>query len=376
MNTMRISSGLLSLSAGIMFALPAGAADQFQMNGSWLQRRGNTVQIPVAPPSAGVLGSGIASQTGADPRSITLPTNAFKRFALPGLTNTITVPVPTLAQLATNFQANAPAATTLLGGVGNKLKKDAWTATRGFGSFNWCPGATKNPSCLSRAASPGKPGSGAPPGSGTYHGIVKYSNANPDQFGGTMSMVLSTPIGNTSIGRNVGGNFVLHLPIVGGGKQVMGGKYAQTNTAYLPPGIVSSPIGRTSPAGVITVPGPTFGTAGTPSTNLNFGMPWTTGMIVASGSNGGGANTTWAFTGSDTRTPLGSGMVSLVAGGLGQRIGAGLASGLTFVNVDSITMTFSPPPPPVAVPAMTPAVTAAVAFAMLSIGFVLRRRLF
>lgn len=369
MTSIRTSSGVLALLACLAFAVPASAGDQFQMIGSWLQQRGPVVKIPAAPVS-GVPANAIVSQTGAAPRTIVLPTTAFKRTAVTGATNVVPVPVPSIPQLATNFSIHAPAATTAPIGTrpGNRVSQSAWTATRAFKTFAWCPGATANPNCASRDSSTGVGGS-APAGSGTGHGIVRYGPGNGG-FGGTMQLVINTPLGPGALGRNFGPTQVAHFPISGMGNQILGGQYAQTNTNYLPPAPITQPVSRTSPMGVILVGGPQVGTFGSPTTNLNFGFPWTTGMILASGSNGGGATATvWSLTGTDTRTGIGSGMVTLVSGGVSQRLG----TGLTFISADLVTMSFQAPG---TVPAMTPTIAAGAALLMLGAGFAFRKRLF
>lgn len=370
MKSIRISSGALALLSCLAFAVPASAGDSFQMIGSWLQRRGNAVQIP-ALPVQGVPANTIITQTGASPRTINIPTGAFKRTAAPGGTNVVPVPVPSLAQLATNFDISGPAATTLQGQPGNVLQANAWQLTRPNASFNWCPGATNNPNCANRDSS--IPAGGmAPAGSGTYHGIIRYSNTNPNRFGGTMQIVLSTANqGPGAVGRNFGPTQVAHFPVSGMGRQVMGGRYTQPiDTNYLSAPPITVPVSRTSAMGVILQGGPQVGTFGTGTTNRNFGMPWTTGLVVASGSNGGAVTQTiWSFSGSDGRTSMGAGNITLVSGGLGQRLGLGL----TFVNADTISMTLAAPG---TVPAMTPAVAAGAALLMLGVGFALRKRLF
>lgn len=369
MKSNRISGGVIALVSLMAFAVPAGAADQFQMIGGWIQRRGSAVKIP-ASPNNGIPANAIVSQTGVAPRTLTIPTGAFKLTAVTGGTKVVPVPVPSLAQLATNFQADGPAAQTLPGlNVGNVLKKSGWVGNRVNKTFAWCPGASKNPGCLNRDSSTGV-GGGAPPGSGLQHGIVRYTPVGANAFGGTMQMVLATPLGPGAVGRNFGPTQVAHFAVSGMGNQILGGKYAQTNQNTLPAAPITVPVSRTSPMGIILVGGPQVGTFGTPTTNKNYGFSWTTGKVTASGSNGGGAaETIWILQGADNRAGIGSGTLSLVSGGISRRLG----TGFTFINLDSITMTMSPPG---TIPAMTPTVAATAALLMLGVGFALRKRLF
>lgn len=381
MKSLRISSGLLALLAGVAFALPAAAQTQFQMIGNWLQRRGPIVQIP----QGGVDGNTIVSQTGGAPRTVMFPVGAFSLMAAPGGTMTVAVPNPTIAQLATNFEIVAPNATTsalgagtTIGGprpiggrIGNRVRANNWSLsnTRQYGTFAWCPQAAMNPNCGNRDSSI-PAGGGAPTGSGMFHGIMRYT-PGANAFGGTMQLMLDTPFGPGDVAINLGTQ-VGHQLIQGGGpnpKQIVGGRYAQYDTNYLAAGVRTIPISRTSPMGVILQGGPSQGPFGMATLNINYGFPWTTGMLLGSGSMGGAGTTIQSFTGSDNRTSGGSGMLSLVAGGVSRRVGVGN----TFIAADSIVMTFAPPG---TVPAMTPSVAAGAALLMLGAGFLLRKRLF
>ena len=138
----------------------------------------------------------------------------------------------------------------------------------------------------------------------------------------------------------------------------------------LPPAPITVPVARTTPMGVILTGGPQVGTFGSSATINNNGMPLTTGMVVISGSMGGAPPTTFTISGSDTRTPNGSGMVTLVAGGISNNLGA--FSTTTLVRT-SVSMTLVAPG---TVPAMKPVLAAGVALAMLGLGFAFRKRLF
>jgi hypothetical protein len=77
-------------------------------------------------------------------------------------------------------------------------------------------------------------------------------------------------------------------------------------------------------------------------------------------------STTVTITGTDNRTPLGAGNITLVAGGIGNRI----TSGRTFVDFDRVKMRMAYP-----TPSVSPAGVAAGAVLMvLAVGYALRRR--
>jgi hypothetical protein len=364
------------------FAIPAAAAD-FQMIGTWTQRRGAAVQIPLG----GVDANTIVTQTGSLPHTVIFPVGAWVLTAVPGGTRTVPVPQPTFAQLATNFQITAPRAVTFASGetpqltgdgravggrVGNRLRANNWVLsdTRQYGAFAFCPLAPNNPNC----ANPyGGEVTGNTP-NGPIHGRVIYT-PGANNFGGTMQLALSTPLGPgdlaVSLGTQIGHRLVSGTdgPMALG---INGGRYGQTDVNTQLPGVRTIPVYQ-YPNGVIKTGGPSIGAFGATSVNVNIGFPWTTGMVSGTVSDNGqpGVTTSHMFTGTDTRSAGGNGKLMLVAGGVTRRTSPTGSS--SFVSADTITMQMLAPG---TVPAMMPRVAAGAALLMIGAGFLLRKRLF
>jgi hypothetical protein len=109
---------------------------------------------------------------------------------------------------------------------------------------------------------------------------------------------------------------------------------------------------------------------GSDTTNTQTVFPWTTGMVTALVTDGLPTSTgSETHTGSDTRTPLGAGNLTLVAGGLLQQTSTTLNSSAEHAIV---SMTFRPQN----LPSMTPPGLAALgALLVLGAGYAFRRRL-
>jgi hypothetical protein len=287
--------------------------------------------------------------TGSNPASLTVPPNLFTgaySFGLP-------LPQTSVVQLTTQFNFAGPSAT-------GTFKPGNWTKTRPFANFAYCPGATANPACTT----PRSTGQGAPPGQGTWHGIVRYT-AGANQFGGTMQIIrggtgtLSNLLGAT-------GPTVQHNPIAVTGYVAInsGGPYANTRLQPRPGGPITTGA-VFSPGGMITQPGVQVGT-GSPTGNFYHGFPWTTGNVYVKVTIGVTGTTTFSKTGSDARTPEGAGNITLQAGGLFQRI----VQGRTMAYSAWVKMRMVEP-----TPSMTPVGVAAGALLMvLAVGYALRRR--
>lgn len=289
-------------------------ARDFRMTGQWIQNRGPSVDIPIF---GGINANKTTiSATGSAPADMTVPINAFfdtNAFAF-------ALPQTSLVQLTTMFTHNGPNSLGVLSG-GAKGTRPA--------NFGWCIGAAANPGCTT-------PQTGA--AQGTQHGLVTYT-AGANQFGGTMRMLIE---GTGEVARIVGTApiRIQHNTLGGGGdgRQIVGAPYASTNTNLLPGGpITTGGVCAGGPCGVnglITVPGIQDG-SGQASTNTNVGFPWTTGMVSAIVTTMlPTTNSTLVLTGSDNRTDLGAGNITLVAGGLAYRNPVNRA----FPSLDIITM--------------------------------------
>ena len=180
-------------------------------------------------------------------------------------------------------------------------------------------------------------------------------------------------VGGVGSFSRLSGSARIHNSVLNGASATVqggGGSYANRLTHFLPPSKVTSgavcapgPCGGSN--GVVIVAGTPVST-GTPETVTVTGFPWTTGMVSAVVTNVFSSSTLTA-TGADARTALGSGQITLVAGGLIHRRFAG-----TFSSLDTIQITLAPRHH---LPSFSPAGLAALATAfVLSMGYVHRRR--
>jgi len=407
--TLKVGAGLL-LSLALVVANTA-AARTLSMSGEWFQNRGPLVDIPaqggavycgiaiggttgvaggcvnfLKPLNGGIPGSSAAvNVTGGSPANFSITNNsAFARAG--GLANRETVPVagiPTVIQLASQFSLQGPGLTTALGGGGAAtFQKNAWNNDprqlgRMAAAFTWCP---PGGACTTTPTSQTY---------GAYRAVFKYTGG-ANAFGGTMSMMLrdtgvvSIRINNTitpSVPR------VLHQ-LVGGttnptfGPQMGGGGYPAARTITLADGPLHLSYSTSTPCtsafgsqvappgcGVITAQGPQIATL-PGSQNKDFGMPWTTGMVLAKNLPGpipaNDPATTFSVQGSDNRTGAGAGQITMVAGATSER----LPSGNHFTALEVVTMTFAP-----ATPALSaPAISALVALMLLAGGYMVRRQ--
>ena len=337
-----------------VFTLLASTADAriFRMTGNWHQQRGEIAEIPIFGgiphrPAARV------SATGSAPATLTVPPGAFTG------SNMLLFPLPqtTLVQLSTNFTFQGPGSAGVISS-GPKGTRPA--------NFSFCPGAAANPACTSTGT--------LNPTQGTRHGRVIYS-AGPNQFGGTMQMLIGGGGSVTAVVQVAPTQ--LQVNAFGGGTmmgpQLVGGAYANAATDFLPPGpITSGAVCASGPCaangGLVVTLGVPAGT-GTASTNFNTGFPWTTGMVSAIVlTKLPTTNSTLTGTGSDTRTALGLGNITLVAGGMSGR----KPSNTSFGSIDTITMNIAPRDN---LPSMTPMGLATLATAIvLGAGYASRKR--
>jgi hypothetical protein len=326
------------------------------MTGKWVQRRG-IAYIPQAAGPGGIpaVAGAAVQQQGANPATLTVPPGVFT--VVTGLV--FPLPQPSLIQISTAFSNAGPKSS----GV---FKAGGWVGKRPFANFAYCPGAAANPACVDHRSV----GEGAAPGQGTNHGLVKYT-AGTKQYGGTMQMVSGGGGALSIVIATTPNLLVLHNPFGGATgaapTEAPGGAYANASLIDVLPGgpITLSP--GISGGGLITAPGPQVGT-GSATTIINIGFSWTTGMVSVKGTNGGPVTSTTAtVTGSDSRTAWGAGNITLVAGGIGNRVGP---SGRTFLDFDRVEMTLSP-----GAPAISPAGLAAGAGLMLLVfGYFARKR--
>jgi len=379
---MKLPTALAVVVALLLAQVPDASARKLQMSGTWAMRRGQ-VFVPlqfaakqgVVPPrftsqgelSKGyffphgpVLGGGGVSATGSAPATLRIPPH---RFGGPYLA-AIPLAGVTLVQIATSLVADGPAATAT-------LAPDA-----GPGSFTWCPG---DPACV---VAGGMLSTDPPQGAGSRNGRIIY-RAGANQFGGVIQMLLS---GGWITTKLYGVNPPRMRHVYNGPRAIpqpqhTGASSAFTN-AYTPPsGFATQPLYWSRPNGLILSPGPKLTTMagltdtatgptllfpGTPTSNTGF--PATTGTVIAQQTTGSGGHHFFTVMGSDLRSALGAGNISLVSGGLSFRNGPDRVT--VSASFGRIWMSLAPP-----VPSLSPAGAAAAgALLLLAAGYALRRR--
>ena len=395
------------LGAGVVAALflAAASADAqtrtLSMSGQWFQNRGPLVDIPInggpnlciggavqtgcvdniRPANGGVpAAGGPVSVSGTSPAAFSIAnSSAFAKAGGPANRSTVPVAgIPTVIQLASQFSFMGPGATSAFGDAMASFQANAWSndpaqAGRLGANFSWCPplGA-----CVTTVLSQTY---------GAFQAIMRYT-AGPNAFGGTMSMMMRD---TAIVSINIGGSppQVLHQRVGGITNptfmaQVGGGAYAANRVLTLAPGPVHASYQTSTPCtsgfgqapsppgcGVITAQGTLlFSLPG--SMNTDWGMPWTTGTVVAKNLPGPvptqDPGTDLTAMGSDSRTPLGRGQITLVAGQLSERT----PSGSNFAALDVVVMNFDSPETPLL---SGPAIAAMVALMLIAGGYMARR---
>lgn len=273
--------------------------------------------LPLAnPPGA----HGTADQTGSSPANLTLPAGVWNQTGPVPFIFPVGPPAPPqYVQFASFAYIQAAPTATAMFSAGHGIP-----STRPA-SFAFCPGAAANPTCATGAVAPNQ---------GTRRGRVRYSNVNPNHFGGTMktiqggTSVVSVITATTPVTR------IKHNPL--NLAVINGAAYGQTSTGTGPPAIVTTG-GVISSGGLITQPGTTVSVvAGFHRSSTGF--PFTTGKAqVTIPPTASLAGTMWTATGTDTRTPLGAGNITMVAGALGN-------SSLTgeYATLETIILTLTP----------------------------------
>jgi hypothetical protein len=354
----RLTLTITTLATFLLGLTSVADAREFRMSGNWIQQFTPNVQIPIL---GGIdAANTVASANGSGPASFTVPVNAFRGMDA----FLFAIPASSVVQLSTMFSFAGPGATGNFFG-GAKGTRPA--------NFAFCPGpAGTGAQAGFNQGAPANPGCTTPQTGGTQgtqHGQVIYT-AGPNQFGGTMRMLI---LGSGSLSRIVGTSPVRiqHNLLGGSGFQAEGGVYANSVSTVIAAGVVTTGAvcqgGPCGTNGVIITPGVVDG-SGTASTNNPIGFPFTTGMVTVNVTDDVPMTySTLTVTGADLRTPLGSGNVTMVAGGL-----AFLSpSDGTASRTRTVTMTFRPRN----LPSMGPAGMAALAgLFIVGGGYAARRR--
>jgi len=316
---------------------------------------------PVAPlgciPGAGGVGNlfsaSVPVTTGAPRASFKVPTSFFIQPD-PIVPNRVFVPIPAILSMSSRLDFHGPLASgpersrmwqdtvPTAGEIPpwRHMKEGAWASQskRAALNFTWC---YLNALCTQVSGGGG--------------GIIKYSNTDPNGFGGTMTVVLAPggAAGRLALPQGAGGvfgpNSMFIIPVQDPNAQIagdIGGKgYGVTNTG-MGAGNFAYPSYMLSAGGFVTALSGTKFPAGSASTNMDHNMPWTTGMFVARAilsTAGGNPNTfTWAATGKDTRTANGEGNIQLVSGAVRLASSAGALT----PSIAGMSLYFFPVPEP------------------------------
>ncbi|MCP4037116.1 MAG: hypothetical protein GY733_09290 [bacterium] len=398
-------------------------AKTFSMSGQWFMNRGALVDIPInggpslciggsistgcvgvfKPAGGGVPGSvPVITAMNVNPAAFTIPPGAFGQ-AVGSQRVPVTI-AATVIQLATAFTLSGPASLgqalaavpTFSVAQPAVFAQNAWSndpgqtavaTPRAAADFDWCPGVG-GPGCASGVAATHSTAA-------AVEGIISYT-AGANKFGGTMGMLLKGG-GTTSIWVKAIPDITLptaglgtvmekpmaHLPIPGGAgfmnPQVGGVAYGFANAIVLGSAPIFIGYDTSATNGLITRTGPPLTTGGGPmspviisgDTNLNWGMPWTTGTVTVMNTEMDGTvseSGTISGMGADNRTAAGKGSIVMVAGGTSHRVG----STLDFEALEVVVLNFSDGTP---TPSMGPAGLATVATLMaLTAGYALRGR--
>lgn len=248
----------------------------------------------------------------ADATTIPVPANVFTSA---GLNFRVFPGFPGVAQLTSSFSSTHAAHTLMAGG--------------GPGSFAFCPqpGNPVNPNCTNPAQ--GQPG---------FNNLVQYT-AGANQFGGSFRLIRK--IFSSSVSSRVATAPLqfLHAPVVPNSRPWPAGVTASvTQLVAFGTGVITqSPV--LGPSGSISVAGPIVNPSVAPNPSyFETGFPLTTGMIVQKDTDP--VAVTFSITGSNTLTPSGSGMITLVAGAVA---GGGSTPPVDFQRQTSLTITLPEP---------------------------------
>jgi hypothetical protein len=196
----------------------------------------------------------------------------------------------------------------------------------GPGNFTFCPGPSNpiNPNCTN----PGQ-------ATGGLNNFLQYTAMSPNQFGGTFRVLQQNFNATGSFRIATGPSVFSHQKgdtvarIWPGGAPMSSTQFIQRAGGVLTSGAVLGPSGS------IQTPGTVIGTGPVPAPSVNTGFPVTTGMVHHRDTNPSAF--TFTLTGTDMRTPLGSGQITLVGSGV-----ALATTGRTFGR--EITVTLVPEP--------------------------------
>lgn len=227
--------------------------------------------------------------TGTTPASMMVARSFFQND---GTTFRVFTAAPHVAQVTSSFTSFNLTETLQAGG--------------GPGSFTFCPGVGNpvNPNCTSPSQA-----------TGGLNNFLQYT-AGPNQFGGTFRVLQQNLRASVSIRIATNPSQFSHQPGDTVARNWPGGAPSSSTQFIQRVGgqITSNPV--LGPFGSIQTAGPIVGTGTALQTSINTGFPATTGMVVHIDTNP--SPFAFTLTGSDARTPAGSGQITLVGSGVAQ----------------------------------------------------------
>lgn len=266
-----------------------------------------------------------AMVTGSNPAAFSIPSYAFS-FPFPAVPNIVPPGPASVIQVNTQISVMGPFPSPQIPlsptmGIPNQtsptnvanwrhFRASAWSTQSGRAGpdFTWCLG---NPNCANIGGATPAPL------------ITKYT-AGPNKFGGTMTLLMGVPPGQSAgsiavVQPAFPPGAIAKVALAGGFSFPEGRGYAVSSVASIPGGKLYAGYTLTSggllgmvTGTILTIP---------PGTNQAFGFPWTTGTVLVrnTGNTALGAPNLQTLTamGSDARTAAGgTGNITLVAGGL------------------------------------------------------------
>jgi len=374
MRNQKIHKALAVASVTLMMGWSTAAvAADFFVFGTWHNTRGLAVLPLATGGNVRNAASAQVSQPGGTKQTLVFGTSAFSR---PGskFSQALAYIAPSLVQLATTLTFEAPTATNRTIVTGPK-------ASRGV-NFSACPANGILTGCTAGMIDPAL----------SKDGRLVYT-ASAAQFGGVMQMMMS---GTGTVTIKIGdgtdpayscpiyGLVLSQCPLVlnsgfGGG----GGVNPQLPGAVLGDGgpivLAAGAMAQVTATGTCLtgmkgciVGSFTIGQSAGGGNIQNWGAPFTAGDVHGSVLIGRlGGRSTQTGMGSDNRTAGGSGNLTLVAGGISNRMNAGNS----YVMLDKVTARLAPVSAVTGSPSMGPAGLAAfTALLALAGGYSLRRR--
>ncbi|MGE4608345.1 MAG: hypothetical protein AAEJ52_16520 [Myxococcota bacterium] len=332
-----------------VFATTAEAQRSYPLTGNARVQIGDGLPVPIgftAAPNgkiAAIAGARLVQSSGPDPKQMTIPTGQF-HFQGPDFNLPVFAFNSAVFQVKTNVTIDFPGVGGGTGAAGSGLTFMAGGRT-GAATVTWCPGQAITPSSNPACVDPGTPQHG-------IAGFLRYTSTG-NQFGGPIrgNAAGTADVGIRAAVANVSGPlpcdhalpttvangapcrvaFALATPDPTG---LIGGPFANVATTPgapppAPGGVRNAKVGPGGTVLSVTSPGLGEGVAN-PATN--FGGPYTTGMVTVNQSAALGTAEVFVLTGSDARVD-GVGTISLVAGGLSDRVLTGPNANRAWLNM-------------------------------------------